>query len=262
MKACSGLLVQIAFDWNSINKSIFAAKMHNEHASKGKGILDREEAVVNASLSDSDISNRKKLILGEAKKAWEVGKRSVCGLIVTLCGYGYCGVALTWDDRRGCGELSDRRSLRSIANKIVFQWEPSPFEWMNFYVADVVMEDEVGCGGVLSDEKRVACALFFGLIEVTDLRVHQRYQSFYNPCDGRRWCLDAITERGWWHAAGNLQNIRGDGSFRAKIETKFQEFKDEFRGDLQALLVIFEVGGPSLNNILRLKEHQNLARFA
>ncbi|MBA0864068.1 hypothetical protein Goshw_029507 [Gossypium schwendimanii] len=27
------------------------------------------------------------------------------------------------------------------------------------------MEDEVGCGGVLRDNKGVACALFFGLIE-------------------------------------------------------------------------------------------------
>ncbi|MBA0867025.1 hypothetical protein Goshw_026562, partial [Gossypium schwendimanii] len=200
------------------------AKMHNEHASKGKGILDREEAVVNASLSDSDISNRKKLILGEAKKAWEVGKRlgfSIrgdvrevvdeimmlegldwrkiiesrevgetersyvqikCGIqayasIILLCGYGYCGVALTWDDRRGCGELSDRRFLHHLpmikrifekhCQQDCFSMEPSPSEWMNFYVAGVVMEDEVGCGGVLSDEKGVACALFFGLIEAT-----------------------------------------------------------------------------------------------
>ncbi|PPR85884.1 hypothetical protein GOBAR_AA34806 [Gossypium barbadense] len=42
---------------------------------KGKGISDREEAVVNASLFYSNISNRKNLILREAKKAWEVKKR-------------------------------------------------------------------------------------------------------------------------------------------------------------------------------------------
>lgn len=42
---------------------------------KGKGILARDEFVVNASLSDSDISNRRKVILGEAKKAWDAGKR-------------------------------------------------------------------------------------------------------------------------------------------------------------------------------------------
>ncbi|XP_040938128.1 indole-3-acetic acid-amido synthetase GH3.17-like [Gossypium hirsutum] len=42
---------------------------------KGKGTSEREEAVVNASLSNSDINNRRKLILGEAKKAWDVGKK-------------------------------------------------------------------------------------------------------------------------------------------------------------------------------------------
>lgn len=36
---------------------------------KGQGILAREETVVNASLFYYDISNRRKLILREAKKA-------------------------------------------------------------------------------------------------------------------------------------------------------------------------------------------------
>ncbi|MFQ6640204.1 hypothetical protein Gotur_015458, partial [Gossypium turneri] len=175
--------------------------MHNEHASKGKGILDREEAVVNALLSDSDISNRKKLILGEAKKAWEVGKRlgfsirgddrevvvlkskssgifdgeainiDVIGLYGNMSGVLKLIVHLVenvvWVDIDFRVKLESvvGTSLRSIANKIVFQWEPSPSEWMNFYVAGVVMEDEAGCGGVLSNEKGVACALFFGLIE-------------------------------------------------------------------------------------------------
>lgn len=34
---------------------------------KGKGIACKKEVVVNASLSDSDISNRKRVILSEAK---------------------------------------------------------------------------------------------------------------------------------------------------------------------------------------------------
>ncbi|MBA0599843.1 hypothetical protein Gorai_006046 [Gossypium raimondii] len=42
---------------------------------KGKGIAGRDEVVVNASLSDSDISNRKKVILMEARNMWEVGKK-------------------------------------------------------------------------------------------------------------------------------------------------------------------------------------------
>ncbi|KAG8489324.1 hypothetical protein CXB51_017420 [Gossypium anomalum] len=56
-------------------------------------------------------------------------------------------------------------SLSSITNKIVFHWEPPPPGWMKFNVAGVVMEDEVGCGGVLRYDIRVACALFFCAIE-------------------------------------------------------------------------------------------------
>ncbi|KAK5834396.1 hypothetical protein PVK06_018274 [Gossypium arboreum] len=42
---------------------------------KGKGILDTEHADVNASLSDLDINKRKRLILRDARNAWEVGKK-------------------------------------------------------------------------------------------------------------------------------------------------------------------------------------------
>ncbi|MBA0567430.1 hypothetical protein Golob_012167 [Gossypium lobatum] len=42
---------------------------------KGKGISDREHADVNASLSNLDISNRKRLILRDARNAWEVRKK-------------------------------------------------------------------------------------------------------------------------------------------------------------------------------------------
>lgn len=37
--------------------------------------MDREEVVVNASLSNSFINSRKRLILREEKNAWEVGKK-------------------------------------------------------------------------------------------------------------------------------------------------------------------------------------------
>ncbi|MBA0679959.1 hypothetical protein Goari_011697, partial [Gossypium aridum] len=36
---------------------------------------------------------------------------------------------------------------------------------MKFNVAGVVLEDKTGCGGILRDDKRVACALFSGRIE-------------------------------------------------------------------------------------------------
>ncbi|TYH93990.1 hypothetical protein ES332_A12G011100v1 [Gossypium tomentosum] len=45
-----------------------------EKIAKGKEITRCEESMVNLSLSDSDISNRRRVILREAKKTWEVGK--------------------------------------------------------------------------------------------------------------------------------------------------------------------------------------------
>ncbi|PPR93642.1 hypothetical protein GOBAR_AA27030 [Gossypium barbadense] len=42
---------------------------------RGKGIGDKENEVMNALLSYSDIINRKRVILKEAMKAWEVGKK-------------------------------------------------------------------------------------------------------------------------------------------------------------------------------------------
>ncbi|MBA0692328.1 hypothetical protein Goari_009899, partial [Gossypium aridum] len=58
--------------------------------------------------------------------------------------------------------------LRSLMwAKVVHEDIHGILMWMNFYVAGVVMEDEAGCGGALSDEKGVACDLFFGLIEAT-----------------------------------------------------------------------------------------------
>ncbi|KAG8499712.1 hypothetical protein CXB51_006382 [Gossypium anomalum] len=42
---------------------------------KGKGISNAEESIVNLSLFDSDIGDRRRVILREAKKAWEVGKK-------------------------------------------------------------------------------------------------------------------------------------------------------------------------------------------
>lgn len=43
--------------------------------SKGKGDSGIDESITNLSLSDSDINNRRKVILREAKKTWEVGKK-------------------------------------------------------------------------------------------------------------------------------------------------------------------------------------------
>ncbi|PPS01814.1 hypothetical protein GOBAR_AA18856 [Gossypium barbadense] len=48
----------------------------------------------------------------------------------------------------------------NMANKVAFHWEPPPPGWIKFNVAGVALEDEAGYGGVLSDDKGVACALF------------------------------------------------------------------------------------------------------
>lgn len=45
-----------------------------EKIAKGKENTRCEDLTVNLSLSDSDISNRKRVILREAKRTWEVGK--------------------------------------------------------------------------------------------------------------------------------------------------------------------------------------------
>ncbi|MBA0809761.1 hypothetical protein Gohar_025384, partial [Gossypium harknessii] len=64
--------------WNRLLDSHHYEKKKRDWAlrrQKGKGILDREHADVNASLSDLDISDRKRLILMDARNAWEVRKK-------------------------------------------------------------------------------------------------------------------------------------------------------------------------------------------
>lgn len=42
---------------------------------RGNKIVDREEVIVNASLLDSNISNKKPVILREARAMWEIRKK-------------------------------------------------------------------------------------------------------------------------------------------------------------------------------------------
>ncbi|KAK5838879.1 hypothetical protein PVK06_007625 [Gossypium arboreum] len=41
---------------------------------KGKEVFRNDESIANLSLSDSDISNKRKFILKKVQKTWEVGK--------------------------------------------------------------------------------------------------------------------------------------------------------------------------------------------
>ncbi|PPR91026.1 hypothetical protein GOBAR_AA29661 [Gossypium barbadense] len=51
------------------------AEEKKKHFKKGKEESRSEEKIVNLSLSDSNINNRRKVILREAKQTWEVGKK-------------------------------------------------------------------------------------------------------------------------------------------------------------------------------------------
>ncbi|MBA0797902.1 hypothetical protein Gohar_008556, partial [Gossypium harknessii] len=42
-----------------------------------------------------------------------------------------------------------------MTNITVYHWKPPPPGWMKFNVANVVLEDEAGCGGVLRDDKGI-----------------------------------------------------------------------------------------------------------
>lgn len=44
---------------------------------RGKENVDRKDEIVNVSLLDSNISNKKRVILREARKAWEIGKKNL-----------------------------------------------------------------------------------------------------------------------------------------------------------------------------------------
>ncbi|TYG78848.1 hypothetical protein ES288_D02G093900v1 [Gossypium darwinii] len=52
-----------------------------------------------------------------------------------------------------------------MTNITFYHWKPPPPGWMKFNVAGIVLEDEAGCGGVLRDDKGVACGFFSGWIE-------------------------------------------------------------------------------------------------
>ncbi|KAK5819726.1 hypothetical protein PVK06_024749 [Gossypium arboreum] len=102
----------------------------------------------------------KRLILKEARNAWEAGKK--------------LGFSVKGDEREVVDEIM-RLEVHRVPKKLLADIgysvkldsvEPPPLGWMKFNVVGVVMEDEVGCGEVLRDDIVVACALFFCAIEV------------------------------------------------------------------------------------------------
>ncbi|KAH1107432.1 hypothetical protein J1N35_011200 [Gossypium stocksii] len=65
---------------NEIQSSILMSKERKKrdrslHKEKGREFRKEDERIVNLSLSDSDISNRMRVILREANNTWEIGKK-------------------------------------------------------------------------------------------------------------------------------------------------------------------------------------------
>ncbi|MBA0813766.1 hypothetical protein Gohar_027590, partial [Gossypium harknessii] len=60
------------------------------------------------------------------------------------------------------GRHKDYRSGRKLGRVRDCVWDPPPTGWLKFNVAGVVVEEVVGCGEVLRDEKGVFSALFSG----------------------------------------------------------------------------------------------------
>ncbi|KAG8493412.1 hypothetical protein CXB51_010807 [Gossypium anomalum] len=139
---------------------------------KGKGTVCKDEVVVNASLSDSDINNRKRVILREARNSWEVEKNLVKWIEEDLDG--------TLINVYAPYGISDQKSLREefccerVSKKFMVDFDFGiMLDSMTAYFRKVIggfglqnialaLEDEVGCGGVLRDDKGVACVLFSG----------------------------------------------------------------------------------------------------
>ncbi|KAH1055308.1 hypothetical protein J1N35_033373 [Gossypium stocksii] len=107
--------------------------------SKGKGDSRDDECITNLSLSDSDISNRRKVTLKEAKKAWEVGKK--------------LGFSVQGDEGR-------------VSSMVLVPKSENGYLKFNLY--GIAKEDRAGCGGVLRDKKGAARALSFSSIEAID----------------------------------------------------------------------------------------------
>ncbi|KAH1055292.1 hypothetical protein J1N35_033357 [Gossypium stocksii] len=126
--------------------------------SKGKGDSRDDESIVNLSLSDSDISNRRKVILKEAKKAWEVGKKF--------------GFSVQGDDGLVIEELmrleGQKQGViqRRVSSMVLVPKSENGYLKFNLY--GIAKEDRAGCRGVLRDKEGAARALSFSSIEAID----------------------------------------------------------------------------------------------
>ncbi|MBA0815906.1 hypothetical protein Gohar_000627 [Gossypium harknessii] len=60
------------------------------------------------------------------------------------------------------GQPKDSKSGKKLERDSDCVWDTPPTGWLKFNVAGVVLEEVVGCRGVLRDEKGVVFALFCG----------------------------------------------------------------------------------------------------
>ncbi|KAG8479390.1 hypothetical protein CXB51_029883 [Gossypium anomalum] len=108
----------------------------------------REKAVANASLSNLDINNRRKLILGEAKKTWDVGKKAF-GSVVTI-----------WD--RGSFQVD--KDLCEERFIVVGKWLPKGIEvvLINVYAPNTISEQKILWVNLLALKNSFACSWIIG----------------------------------------------------------------------------------------------------
>ncbi|KAH1064455.1 hypothetical protein J1N35_029442 [Gossypium stocksii] len=178
------LVVDLDFQMGNSKKSgggtrlqvlLIAKKKKRDRAlrkQKGKGIVCREEVVVNASISDSDIINRKRVILKEARNAWEVGKK--LGLNVRGDEREVVDEIMKLEQRVDLCFIQEPKPVMGNSGGAITIWDMFRFQagqcmktayfWKaigGFGLRNVTLalENEAGCGGVLRDDKEVVCML-------------------------------------------------------------------------------------------------------
>ncbi|KAG8473214.1 hypothetical protein CXB51_035176 [Gossypium anomalum] len=99
-----------------------------ERIRKGKMITRGEDPIVNLSLSDSDINNRRRVILREAKKTWEVGKK--------------LGLSVRGDEEEVVEEI---RRLEDLVLIIEEKWVKEDLEavLINIYAPNITAEKSI-----------------------------------------------------------------------------------------------------------------------
>ncbi|MBA0620938.1 hypothetical protein Godav_006603 [Gossypium davidsonii] len=124
---------------------------------KGKEDSRFDKSIANLLLPYSDINNRRKVILKEAKKPCEVGKK------FSFSVQGDEEIESSW---RICSNRCGIDTIKSRSSSSI--WCPPSEGCLKINVCGIANDDSAGCGGILRDMEGVARALFSGLIATND----------------------------------------------------------------------------------------------